>query len=76
MMRDNGSYQNRVEYWRDHLVRTAEQYGNLQHPEVLRVSRILDQYVLHAQHQPGAQVEHVGYWSAQSIAAAGLGTQR
>jgi hypothetical protein len=43
----------RVEHWRRYLARTFELYGHLQHPEVLRVSRILDQCVLQAQREAG-----------------------
>ena len=43
----------RVEHWRRYRARTFELYGHLQHPEVLRVSRILDQCVLQAQREAG-----------------------
>lgn len=38
-----------LEYWRDQLAQAVKRRGSLQHPEVLRISTILDQYVVAAQ---------------------------
>ncbi|MCL5115861.1 MAG: aspartyl-phosphate phosphatase Spo0E family protein [Firmicutes bacterium] len=40
------AYLDRIEYLRGRLMASVEQYGDLQHPEVLRLSRILDRFVI------------------------------
>lgn len=39
-----------LEYWRRRLVVLVEQRGSFTHADVLRVSRILDESVINAQH--------------------------
>lgn len=38
-----------VEYWRARLVAIAENYDTMSHPEVIRVSEILDRCIVNAQ---------------------------
>lgn len=45
---------NLIEYWHQRLVETVESRGSLLHPEVLRVSQILDLCIVDAQRrEPG-----------------------
>lgn len=53
-----------LEYWRDQLAQAVERWGSLQHPEVIRISTILDEYVVAAQtgspedsSDPGSELE-------------------
>ncbi len=38
-----------LEYWRTRLADAVAQYGSLTHPEVVRISTILDEYIVAAQ---------------------------
>ncbi len=40
-----------MEYWRTQLTQVVEHYGTLHHPEVLRVSEVLDRCVVRVQNQ-------------------------
>lgn len=38
-----------IEYWRAKLCDAVDRYGSLQHPEVIRLSHILDDWVVKAE---------------------------